>query len=436
MNAAPAPVDVMEQLLRGDFPDPDGGGPIAIPVKSIVIERHLRGVEADVVRPLGLGQRLAVVSDPATHGVLGARIEKALSAIGTIVPVRLESRPHADARTAAAVRRACESVDALVAVGSGTINDLCKSAAAQDGKPYVVFATAPSMNGYTSMNAAITVDGHKRSLAAKTPVGVFIDLEVFAKAPARMIRAGLGDSLCRPTAQADWLLSHHLLGTPYRSAPFVLLAQDEAKLFDSSDTLMAGDLEALRALARTLVLSGLGMTICGGSHPASQGEHLISHYIDMFSPADRGDYLHGEQVAVATLTMAKIQQEMLAAAAPTLEAPAISETDLEQRLGPELGPSCWREFLPKRTVAEAAALSNRVHDCWADLRMRIGNAAIAAERLARILMRAEVPTTATDIGLAPTFYARAVRDARFLRDRYTFLDLADDSGDLARWWPM
>ena len=28
----------------------------------------------------------------------------------------------------------------------------------------------------------------------------------------------------------------------------------------------------------------------------------------------------------------------------------------------------------------------------------------------------------------PAFYARAVRNARFLRDRYTFLDLADDSG--------
>ena len=57
--------------------------------------------------------------------------------------------------------------DALVAVGSGTINDLCKYAAAQDGKPYAVFATAPSMNGYTSKNAAITVDGHKKSLPAR-----------------------------------------------------------------------------------------------------------------------------------------------------------------------------------------------------------------------------------------------------------------------------
>jgi hypothetical protein len=46
------------------------------------------------------------------------------------------------------------------------------------------------------------------------------------------------------------------------------------------------------------------------------------------------------------------------------------------------------------------------------------------------------PMVAADIGLSPAFYAGAVRNARFLRDRYTFLDLADDSGHLARWWPV
>src|SRR6185295_9183520 len=126
---------------------------------------------------------------------------------------------------------------------------------------YVVFATAPSMNGYTSMNAAITIDGHKKTLPAAAPLGVFMDLEVLAAAPPRMIRAGLGDSLCRSTAQADWLLSHHLLGTPYRHAPFALLADDEPALLDAPEALLRGDLDAMRALARTLVLSGLGMTI-------------------------------------------------------------------------------------------------------------------------------------------------------------------------------
>ena len=334
------------------------------------------------------------------------------------------------------LRRACGSADALVAVGSGTINDLCKFAAAKDGKPYVVFATAPSMNGYTSMNAAITVHGHKKTLPAATPLAVFMDLTILAAAPARMIRAGLGDSLCRPTAQVDWLLSHHLLGTPYRSAPFEMLAEDEAVLLDAPEALMSGDLDAMRALARTLVLSGLGMTICGGSYPASQGEHLISHCIDMFAPADRGNYFHGEQVAVATLTMARIQEEVLAAGPPRLQPSPITRAVLKDRLGPDIGESCWREFEGKRLSDETApSLTQRVASVWDDLAGHVRRASIPASRLESIMKRAGGPTTPADIGLAPDFYAAAVRNARFLRDRYTFLDLADDSGHLARLWP-
>ena len=436
MNDITTSTDALDRLLRGDYRDPDGGAPIAVPLKDVRIERSLQGIEADLVAPLGLGRRLAVVSDPATRAVLGARVERALSRLGTIMPVVLEPQPHADLATVATVRRLCRSADALVAVGSGTINDLCKFAAAKDGKPYVVFATAPSMNGYASMSAAITVHGHKKTLPASTPLAVFMDLTILAAAPARMIRAGLGDSLCRPTAQVDWLLSHHLLGTPYRSAPFEMLADDESILLDAPEGLLSGDLDAMRALARTLVLSGLGMTICGGSYPASQGEHLISHCIDMFAPADRGNYFHGEQVAVATLTMARIQEEVLAAGPPRLQPSTITRPVLKDRLRSDIGESCWREFEPKRLSDETAPpLTQQAASVWNDLAGQVRRARIPASRLESIMKRAGGPTTPADIGLAPDFYAAAVRNARFLRDRYTFLDLADDSGHLARLWP-
>ena len=73
---------------------------------------------------------------------------------------------------------------------------------------------------------------------------------------------------------------------------------------------------------------------------------------------------------------------------------------------------------------------------WSDLSGGVRRASISATRLESIMLRARVPTTPADIGLAPDFYAAAVRNARFLRDRYTFLDLADDSGHLARLWPV
>lgn len=425
--------DVLKQLLQGRWPDPDGGPAIAVPVRAVVIERSLRGIEADVVAPLALGRRLAIVSDVRTRQVLGERVERALASIAAIVPVHLKDAPHADLPTVEAVRRGCAGADAIVAVGSGTINDLCKYAAWLEKKPYAVFATAPSMNGYTSMNAAITVDGHKKSLAATAPAGVFMDLEVLAGAPARMIRAGLGDSLCRPTAQADWLLSHLLRGTGYRLAPFELLKADEPVLLDHPEALVKGDVDAVGALARTLVLSGFGMTICGGSYPASQGEHLISHYIDMFSPAGRAEYFHGEQVAVATLTMARIQEHLLSSAPQRPRASTVTSDELRRRLGAETGDSCWREFETKRLDDRGAAdLAGRIDASWKAMRERVGAIAIPAARLAAVLKRIGGPTKPADIGLSPDFYAAAVRNARYLRDRYTFLDLADDAGELAR----
>ena len=430
-RAAGGAIDVLTALVRGEWIDPDTGSIAAIAMPAIAIEPTLHGLEADHVASLHVGSRLAVVSDAITHEALGARVERALQSIACIDPVRLPAHVHADVAAVDAVRQAAGAADAFVAVGSGTINDVTKFAAAREGKPYCVFPTAPSMNGYTSANAAITVDGHKKTLAATLARGVFVDLAVLSAAPKRMIRAGLGDSLCRSTAQVDWLLSSHLLDTPYRRAPFAMLADDEPALLDHSQALLEGDREAMAALVRTLLLSGLGMTLCGSSMPASQGEHLVSHYIDMRSPAGRAPFLHGEQVGVATLTLARLQEAIVDGPPPRLHACVTHGEDLQRHFGADVGAECWREFAPKQCNAErAAVLSERLATAWPALCDAIAAVRVRSSAIERALVRANAPTTPEDIGLSAGFYAAAVANARFLRNRYTFLDLAADSGRL------
>ena len=423
--------DSLGRLMAGEFADPDGG-PVLDPLTAVVaIEDSLAGTEAELVAGLGLGGRLAVVCDDNTHRVLGARLADALAAIATISVVRLPGRPHADGETVAALRRETAACDALIAVGSGSINDLCKYAAALDNKPYAVFATAPSMNGYTSVNAAITIDGHKKSIQAAAAAGVFMDLEVLAAAPPRMIRSGLGDSLCRPTAQADWLLAHMLHGEPYREAPFALLAEDEATLFDGSAALMRGDLDVMRALARVLTLSGFGMTIAQGSQPASQGEHLIGHYAEMRADPAWPPSFHGEQIGVATLTMARLQERMLADGPPRLAACTADEASVIDHFGRDLGAACWAEFRLKRLDEEAArTLNGRLESSWDAIAARIAAISLPAARLEDVLGRAGAAICPRDLGWPDDFYDGAVRHAREIRNRYTFLDLAADSGVL------
>ncbi len=421
--------DILQRLLDGELADPDGGPPLSVPTRTVVIERSLEGREADLIRGLDFGERLAVVSDPTTRAVLGQRVEKAVASLAEVVPVVLREHPHADAEQAEEIAQAAAGADALIAVGSGTINDLCKYAGAQAGKPYAVFATAPSMNGYTSVNAAITVGGHKKSIQAQGAAGVFIDLEVFAAAPPRMIRSGLGDSLCRPTAQADWLLAHRLLDQPYRRAPFDLLAEDEALLFAEPEGLLRGDLEAMARLARTLVLSGFGMTICGGSYPASQGEHLIAHYLEMTADPGLPESFHGEQIAVTTLTMARLQEMLLEGPRPVLRPTRLDASDFEAHYGPATGRSCWEEFSRKRLdEAAAAALNERLVGEWHEIAAEVSEVSVSADRLRAAMEKVGGPTAPRDLGLSGELYWDAVIHAREIRDRFTFLDLAADSG--------
>ena len=421
--------DILERLLDGDLPDPDGGAALSVPTRHVTIADTLDGSESELVAGLGLGNRLAVVSDENTRAVLGVRVLSALDGYARVTDIRLPGRPHADGETVEAIRRESKSCDALIAVGAGTINDLCKYAAAQDGKPYAVFATAPSMNGYTSLNAAITIGGHKKSLPATAASGVFMDLTVLSQAPVRMIRSGLGDSVCRPTAQADWLLAHLLLDLPYREAPFALLVEDETKLFARSEALIAGDLEAMRRLARTLTLSGFGMTICGGSFPASEGEHLISHYAEMMAPPDWPEAFHGEQIGMTTLSMARLQMRLIVGGPPRLAPSAPDESSIMAHFGAELGAACWAEFQGKRLDADRAeALNAKLAAGWSDFQTRLQAVVVPATQLEAVLQAAGAPTTPEDLGWPRDFYIEALRHAREIRNRYTFLDLAADSG--------
>src|SRR6185503_6063398 len=230
---------LIDDMVEGRWTNPETGKPGTVPYKMVVIEERLDGAEADLVAKLGFRGRIAVVSDENTHGVMGARVEAALRKIATVDSVVLDQR-HADE---------------VVAVGSGTINDLCKYVTALDGRAYCVFGTAPSMNGYTSTTASITqASGLKVSRPAQAPKGVFIDLTINAAAPTYLIASGFGDCLVRSVAQVDCWLSKTVMGTPYSETAFQIELADEAELMKRAAALAKGDIEAVGYLHRVLTL--------------------------------------------------------------------------------------------------------------------------------------------------------------------------------------
>ena len=241
-----------------------------------------------------------------------------------------------------------------------------------------------------------------------------------------MIRAGIGDSICRPTAQLDWLLSHRCSDTPTARRPSHCSAPTSRRGSMRPERRRGRPRRDARARAHARAV-GLGMTLCGGSHPASQGEHLVSHYLDMLAPLSRGEYLHGEQVAVATLAMARLQERMLDgdAAAPSRARGdgGVACVAIRRRRRPLVLAAIRAQGLERRTMRstdEPRACASAGRRARVDRPHRAAVASRIADVLRAPARRRRRKTSACD----DAFFARAVREARFLRDRYTYLDLA------------
>ena len=365
----------------------------------------------------------AVVDDKYTAEAFGTHVFKALSGGGNCLHVTLPTPVKADMATVQWLRTQTQSADILVAVGSGTVNDLCKYAAAQDGKPYVVFPTAASMNGYLSANASITVEGHKTTLSAQMPAAVYCDLSVITAAPERLNKSGLGDSLARATAQADWLLSHQLLGTTYDATPFELLAPYEQELHENARGIPLADPHTLELLMHTLLLSGLGMTICGGSYPASQGEHMIAHSYEMLAgrpPAP--PTLHGEEIGITSLYMAQFQQKRLQGK-PAFAFADFDDNALTQRFGAHLCSEFQQQYDQKRKAVRTAGLHEISASKWEACVQQLAAVCLPPATILNVLKQSASPTSPQAIGWNLDYFTYACKSARFTRDRFTFLDL-------------
>lgn len=424
---------LIDEIIDGRWLHPDTGLPAEVPYDRVVIAESLTGMEAGLVAAMHLGDRVALVADAATFAAQGRRIAQALDLSETDIVILDE--PHADMKGVASVTERLNGFDGAVAVGSGTVNDLVKYALAADKRPYCVFGTAASMNGYTSSTASITLDsGLKVSLPSVPPRGFFVDLSVSSQAPRRLAAAGFGDCLARSVAQIDWWVSHRLLATTYEQVPYTIQEADERELNARAAGIASGDVEAIGYLYRVLTLCGLGIAFTGVSNHGSMGEHQISHYIDCFAGDRHPGTLHGQQVGVASLTMARLQQMMLANDNPPIVRPTrIDPAGMERRMGPAIAAQCLKEYRAKALDdAGADRLNIKMAELWPQLRRECAVFAIPAADMENLLRQAGGATTATELGVPVDFYREAIVHCREMRNRFSFLDIADDAGLLSQ----
>lgn len=152
---------------------------------------------------------ILIVADENTYGAAGEKTVFALSG-KQIKKVIFTGKkvlvPDEDAIDT--VSQNLEGIDMIVGIGSGVIQDLCKYVAFYNNLPYLIVATAPSMDGYASDGAAMITGGMKVTYKAGLPRAIIADTEVLANAPIEMLKAGYGDIIGKFSALNDWKLSH------------------------------------------------------------------------------------------------------------------------------------------------------------------------------------------------------------------------------------
>ncbi|TVQ40508.1 MAG: iron-containing alcohol dehydrogenase [Spirochaetaceae bacterium] len=420
--------------------------------KAVVQSRGAIEASYPVLRNL-LGERLWLVAvDDNTWHAAGKRLAVTLDAAGArwerydVPPPPGGHEPLCDDDAIAlfAEQLGSSGAAAAIAVGSGTINDIVKYACSGLGLPMACVATAPSMNGYTSGIAAILQHGVKTTQPCEPARAVVADLDVLSDAPMRMIQSGLGDLMSKPVSNSDWIISAKLTGS-HHSAEAMQIIEDGSRLLDGvAPRLLQRDRDAIDRLSASLMLSGFAMSIAGSSSPASGGEHLVSHYLDMTAHAHGLPHdFHGCQVGVGTIAAAFVYEKLLAF--------DVQSFDIEARVA-ELAP--WADYLQllrerfgvlfDAVVPHARAAYPEPDDLrvrlealraqWSEIKAEVSRTLRTHESIREELAQAGCPVRFVDLRVEDRKRAFAsIAWAKDIRSRYTVLHLAWELGRIDTW---
>ncbi len=398
-----------------------------ISTKTMLYDEHAIEKLPNILGQCTPGRRVVLVADERTCAILGKSARESLQhadwEVQTIIVADSDHGPPVcDDITFEKLKYELQAADILLAVGSGVINDLTKWLAFDSNLPYTVMATAASMNGYTAANVAPTLNGVKSIIYAAAPVACLAVPSIIENAPFEMTAAGLGDVVAKPISTADWVMNHFLFDEYFCAECTELIASLEPAYFDHPENVRDRKPEAIGALYQALLNSGIAMTMVGTSAPASGGEHMLSHTLDMMSTVDKVPHdLHGRQVGLGTIFAAALYEKIF-----RIDTPDCTP------LPPEIDRNFWGN------------LANPVADQYAQkqshlalMRQKLSNLEIWKILLEKIRKNVRTPTELKnclrlagaahrfqDINCSRDRFRHAILHMHEIRKRCTVVDLA------------
>jgi len=417
---------------------------IATDTRLFVMERGAAKQSPSVFQEFFPGRKALIIADIHTWPALGEKVYGLFQTAGIPVDrhIIMEEEFHAEWKYVELVDSLLDqNPDAvLVSVGSGVINDLCKLSSHHHEQSYLTLPTAASVDGYSSFGASITFEGAKQTFSCPAPVAIVADIDVIAAAPAHMTAAGYADLAAKVPAGGEWMIADFVGKAPIHSDAWHVLQDYLDDFLAKPDAVAAGDPDAIADVFEGLTLSGIAMQAARSSRPASCCDHLFSHIMDMTEHRYNGKLQsHGFQVAIGTLTMCAVFDELFkhdltaldvdacVAAWPSLEEEQARALELFKDFpAPQLG---YNEITKKYDEADIIREQlNKLKAEWPELKARLQKQVYSFGKMQDLLKRAGAPSDPAEIGLSREQLRDMFPLVQLMRFRFNLLDLGKRGG--------
>lgn len=430
--------------LRHDRAPIDRALADASTTRQIVIRSGALADAGRIARESFPARTAIIVADATTFRIAGEALLTSLRDAGATVaePITFPSEPalRPDIRHVAHIASHLREDTLPIAVGSGTINDLTKRAAFEAGLPYMVVATAASMDGYTASGAALISDGVKQTFACPAPQAVVADLDVIAAAPEGMTASGYGDLIGKVTAGADWILADALGIEPILADAWQMVQGPLPGMIADPERYFLGEEAEIEQLFQGLVITGLAIQVAGTTRTASGSEHQFSHLWEMRGLEHDGEVVsHGKKVGLGSIVSTTLYERLLAYPVADLDIdravaawpswPEMEATIRRTHDHPALVDKALEECRAKHVTPEQLGdRLARLRDRWPTLSAHLREQLLPVGELRDLLARAQCPTRPEEIGLTMTQMRESYLAAGQIRRRYTVFDIVHEAG--------
>lgn len=388
-------------------------------------------------------KNLYIACDKITYDIAGKKVMEILAAhnIKAKAHVFTEARFIPDEQALGNLMLdADRDCDLVVAVGTGSINDLCRFFSYQMGIPYCIVATAAPMDGFASTGAALIANNIKINMSAQSPLFIIGDTDILTGAPARMVSAGLGDLLGKFTCLTDWRISKVINEEYYCDTIVNLVSDCIENVLSSADKVASRDPKVIGDIMEGLVLTGVAMSFIGNSRPAAGCEHHMCHFWETLELQEgKIPVLHGTKVAVGTVIILKMT-ELLCENRPDFElarekAKQYSQDAWEKTINEVYGASAssiieLEHKSQKNAVEGRLKRIDSIEKNWDSIVDIMNKYLPTSERMIEILKSLDAPYYPEQIGFDDNRLVNAMLYAKETRERYTLLSMMADLGVL------